>query len=182
MSHTLITAAFFALVLLQIYRYGRRSVSRQKVGPSLVLRAAIFAVIGVLLLATDAALPVPLASGLAGVLAGAGLAWYGLRHTRFERFENVSYFTPSRYIGLGVLAVFLVRTAIELAPIASHLATGSAGPMVQSGYLEHLAHNPVTAGTALLLFSYFALYWSAVMLAGSSGRLQWKSQRRDNLP
>jgi hypothetical protein len=152
--HTAILAAFIALL---IYRRFRRTVGRQKVVPSrLLIRMALLAFVGCAVLAALLAAfsPVRVLEVLAGLAAGVGAAWYGLRRTSFERRQDGVYYTPNLYVGLAVSALFLARLIYVLAVYGFSAFSDP----------QQAPYHPVTGVIAFLFIGYYVAYYVGVIL------------------
>ena len=57
------------------------------------------------------------------LVAGAVVAYFGLRLTVFDRQPDGLYYTPNRYIGLAVFAIFLIRFGFRLIENSANLQT-----------------------------------------------------------
>lgn len=163
------------VIIFVVFRRARGLLTRQKIRPSRMLfRLALFAVLGVVVLALTATHPLTLAGDLVGLALGLALAWFGLRLTRFEGLPDGAYYTPNRYIGLAVFAVFVVRYVYRFAEIAltanalaghptatpggNPFAAGAANPFAQ------YSQDPLTAAAYFLLIGYYAWYYTALLL------------------
>lgn len=150
-----------AFIAWALYRRVRRNIGRQPVTPKRMwFRIGAFCVIGVLILATslrDAQLAEAL---IAGIAAGALLAWFGLRHTRFELTPQGSFYTPHTYIGLFVSALLLGRIAYRFLMVypAMHAATqANANPF--AAYEK----SPLTLAIFGVLVGYYVAYYAGVL-------------------
>ena len=115
-----------AFIAWMLYRRMRRNIGQQRVAlKRMWLRIGIFSVIGVLVLFTSMRNAQLAEAMVAGVAAGVLLAWFGLRHTKFETTAQGSFYTPHTYIGLFVSALFLGRIAYRFLMVypAMHAAT-----------------------------------------------------------
>jgi len=110
--------ALLAILLpWSLYRRVRRNIGPQLLEPRrLKARIGVIAAVVVLI-----AFPIlqrgdfaGLGALLAGVLAGAGVAWYSLRHTRFEQKDGKDYYVPNAKIGLALSTLLLARIAYRL--------------------------------------------------------------------
>lgn len=156
-----------ALLLFVIFRRARTLLTRQKIRPTwLALRLAIFAVLGLIILILTLNNPPSLIGDLAGLAAGAGVAWVGLRLTTFERLPDGLYFTPNRYIGLGVFALFLIRLFYRIIVDAGTLSALS-GPRTLGGTanpFDQFTRDPLTTAVYFLLVGYYAGYYGLLIL------------------
>ncbi|MGA9335921.1 MAG: DUF1453 domain-containing protein [Rudaea sp.] len=150
-----------AFIAWMLYRRVRRNIGRQRITPKrMLVRIGIFSVIGVMFLVTsmrDAQLAEAMIAGLA---AGAFLAWFGLRHTKFEITPQGSFYTPHTYIGLFVSALLLGRIAYRFLMVypAMHAAAQSnADPF--AAYQK----SPLTLAIFGLLVGYYVAYYAGVL-------------------
>src|SRR4051794_6789806 len=91
------------VVLFFIFRRARGLLTRQKIQPtSMLVRIAIFLVLGTVIFIFAVGDPLILGSAAIGLILGVGIAWVGLRLTRIEHLPDGVYYTPNKYIGLAV--------------------------------------------------------------------------------
>lgn len=163
MNPRLITPLLLGVVFaLLLYRRARRSFGRQPVnGARLSLRVGVLCALAALLISTvwrDTRLAEALAGGL---VVGALLSQLGLRHTRFEASAEGRFYTPHTYIGVMVLALFLMRLIYRVATghadLAALQATGSGAPAAV------YQQNPLTLALIGLPIGYYVLYNLGVM-------------------
>lgn len=155
------------LVLFMLFRRVRSLTSRQKIRPTpMLLRMGVFLVLGVLVLIFALAQPLILGGAALGLALGAGLAWLGLRLTRIDTLADGVYYTPNKYIGLGVFALFLLRIIYRLAVVAP-----TSGPLpARSGagavnyILTQYSSDPLTTGVYFLLIGYYVCYYGVLLL------------------
>src|SRR5262249_18711250 len=125
----LVPVLFTALVLWSIYRRIRRNLGRQPVAPvRMMLRIASLALIGVLMLVLSHADLKMIAAMAGGVGGGLLLAWYALKHTRFEDTPEGRFYTPHAYIGLFVSALLIGRIVYRLVVVYSAIGAAHAAP------------------------------------------------------
>lgn len=155
-----VVAAFLALLAFGVYFRVRRTLGRQPYAPRRMrARIVVLSAIGALLLAS---LPTPAAFGAAalGSAAGLGLAVFGLRHTTFEKTDAGLFFTPSRWVGLGVTALFIGRLALRLVTafrLAEETALSGDPP------LAHLQRSALTLVFYFLFAGYYAGYYALLL-------------------
>jgi hypothetical protein len=156
-----------ALVLFVLFRRARALLTRQKIRPQMMaLRLALFAILAAVILALSLANPPALIGDVAGLAAGAAIAGLGLRLTTFDRQPDGLYYTPNRYVGLAVLALFLLRFVYRLAIQTSATGAVSGGASVASraAVLSQLTADPLTTGVFFLLVGYYAFYYVMLIL------------------
>jgi hypothetical protein len=149
---TLVLLLLVPLLAWRVYARFRRMVGRQrlsKVRPWITI--AVFA----LLIALVAS--APLAHGqfpwllAAGVAAGAGLAAYGLRKTRFEPTPQGLFYTPNAHLGIALSLLFVARIAFRFVEVYA------IDPSVPRGAAE-FARSPLTLAVFGLLSGYYIGY------------------------
>jgi hypothetical protein len=105
---------FGALIAFGVYRRVRRNIGRQPLSPArLTSRIALFSFIGGMILLMSFRDMNLFGAMLAGIAAGAGLGWFGLKHTQFEATAQGQFYTPHTYIGAFVSALFLGASLID---------------------------------------------------------------------
>jgi hypothetical protein len=145
-----------------IYRRVRRNIGRQRVQPMRMrTRIILLGVIGALSLA-GATRNLPLLEGmLAGVAAGVALAWFGLRHTQFERTDAGNFYTPHTWIGVAVSALFLGRIAYRFMIVYPHAhAASQAGANPFAAYQK----SPLTMAIFGAVIGYYIAYYAGVLM------------------
>lgn len=151
-----------ALLVWGIVRRVRRTFGRQPVQPGRIwFRIGILALAGGLVVATSVTRgPETLAALIAGLACGAVLAYFGLRHTRFEVTSEGRFYTPHTYIGLTVTLLFLGRLAYRFL----YLRTGAnamfgSDPNAAAAYQR----SPLTLGIFAVLVGYYLLFYAGVL-------------------
>lgn len=169
--------AFVLILLLASWRRLRRTIGRQCVQSGrLIIRTGIFAVIGILIIVSEVLHPLALAGALAGLAAGAIVAFFGLRLSVFERTADGFYYTPNLYVGLAVFGVFLIRIVsrvVVMLPELEHASAHSSPSYLVAGSgtgnpYAHFTSNPLTSAAILLLFGYYIFYYSGVLMKSRS--------------
>jgi hypothetical protein len=156
-----------ALILFALFRRARGLITRQKIRPNaMALRLGTFAVLGVailLLTLTNAPL---LLGDLIGLALGAGVAWVGLRLTAFDRQPDGLYYTPNKYIGIGVFVLFALRLIYKLVVGLSAVDTLAGTTPRGAGLyaLSQLSSDPLTTAVYFLLIGYYAFYYTMLIL------------------
>ena len=98
------------LIALALYSRLRRSVGRQRVRPRRMSWRIGFLIFGTLMLGLSPPhSPALIAALFAGVAVGVGVAWFSLRHTRFEQ-EYVAGEVRKRNVAVDI-AVFIQEGA-----------------------------------------------------------------------
>ncbi len=156
-----------ALVLFAIFRRARALFTRQKIRQeSMMLRLGIFGVLGVVVLALSLTDSLILLGDLAGLVAGAVVAYFGLRLTTFDRQPDGLYYKPNPYIGIAVFAVFLVRFGYRLIETLPYVQTvaqqaRSGGAITIS---SQFAGDPITGASYFLMIGYYVFYYVTLIL------------------
>ena len=99
-------------------------------------------------------------SAALGSVGGIALAVFGLRHTRFEKTDAGLFFTPNRWVGLGVTALFVGRLAVRLVT-AFRLAEESA--LSGDSPLSHMHRSALTLVFYFLFAGYYAGYYALLL-------------------
>jgi hypothetical protein len=154
------TVLVTAIVAFGIYRRVRRNIGRQTLTAGRqYARMAIFTVICLLAAASGHALqPVGLAYIISGLIVGAAVGWFALRHTEFEATPEGYFYTPHLYIGIGVTALFIGRILYRvtvLYSMTSSMGTGKPAPAPDN--------NPLTLGILFLTAGYYIVYCTGLL-------------------
>lgn len=151
-----------ALVTWGIVRRLRRTFGRQPVQPArLWFRIGVLTLAGGLVTATSVMRGAEMLEALiAGLACGAVLAYFGLRHTRFEVTPQGRFYTPHTYIGLAVTLLFLGRLVYRFLYLSSG-ANGmfAADPSAAAAY----SRSPLTVGIFAVLVGYYVLFYAGVL-------------------
>jgi hypothetical protein len=174
-------ALIVAVLVFVIVRRARALIGRQKIrSSSLMLRLAIFAVLGGVVIAATITHPVNLLGDLVGLVIGAVVAWYGLRLTSFEHTPDGIYYTPNMYIGLAVFAVFLVRFGYRMLLIVLQANTLAAQSSVSgtNSFSQYYGRDPYTTAAYFILIGYYVVYYTALLLrhrqeTGATATARW---------
>ena len=164
MDPKLITPVLIAaLVAWGIARRLRRTFGRQAVQPGRIwLRIGILTLAGGLVVVTSVTRGAGMLEALiAGLACGAGLAWVGLRHTRFEMTPEGRFYTPHTYIGLAVTLLFLGRVLYRFLYV-SNGANGMFAPDPSAAVAYQ--RSPLTVGIFAVLVGYYVLFYAGVLL------------------
>ena len=84
--------------------------------------------------------------------------------TRFERGPNRDYFTPNTYLGLAVFGIFLARLVYRYVQVSGQMQTLSASGQPPAAGLGSLTSSPLTAALLLMVFGYYLIYESGLLL------------------
>jgi hypothetical protein len=148
-------------VVLMLARRVARNIGRQPLRPvRMQIRIGLLAVIGVFL-AIGALRDLSLLGALmAGVVSGAALGWFGLRHTKFEATAEGKFYTPHTYIGMVVSALLIGRLAYRF--IVVYPAMQVAEQADQNPFAA-FQRSPLTLAIFGVLIGYYVLYYIGVL-------------------
>ena len=148
------------LVVFFVYRRIRRSIGRQMLSRArLVLRAVVLGLIGALLLPAMGRGWQQFAAASAGLLSGAGLAWWGASQTRFARQNGALYYVPHTLTGVIVALLFIGRLAYRFVQHYAAVHSGVANDDYNL-YSAAMMRTPLTLGIFYLLVGYYVCYYS----------------------
>jgi len=151
------------LLALIVWRRVNRTFGRQRIQRKrMLMRIAMFAVIGALL-ALSGFHHIALAEGLlGGILIGGAIGMIGLRLTRFE-VDPVKgdCYVPNPWIGALLTVLLLGRLAWRLMVLWPLLQQAEATPGMQpTGYTS----SPLTMLVIGLLVGYYIVYFSGLLI------------------
>jgi hypothetical protein len=150
------------IVVFAIFRRVRRNIGRQPVQPTAMqFRIALLALVAVLIAVPALRDMLLIGAFGAGIVAGAALGWFGLRHTKFERTAEGSFYTPHTYIGLALSALLIGRIAYRLLTVYPPLNAASQG--TGQVPLAALQTSPLTLAIFGVLIGYYTLYYAGVL-------------------
>jgi hypothetical protein len=155
------------VVLFLIFRRARGLLTRQKIKQtSMLVRIAIFLVLGTVIFIVALGDQVTLGSAVIGLILGVGTAWVGLRLTLIETLPDGVYYTANKYIGLFVFAVFLLRFVYKIAESVTTVSALEAQPggLRGSNPLSQIGGDPLTTGAYFLLIGYYVCYYAVLLL------------------
>lgn len=157
MDPKVITPLLLSIVLAwTIYRRVRRSFGRQPVNVGRVqFRIGILALLAALVLASAMHATALFGAFIAGVAGGATLAYFGLRHTKFEVTAQGRFYTPHTYLGLLVTALFIGRMIFRFLTI--YLEPGIAAQSNQNPF-DAYQRSPLTLALFGVLIAYYAVF------------------------
>jgi Protein of unknown function (DUF1453). len=152
------------VILFVMYRRFKRTVGFQPFKPGrLKVRIGIFSVIGILLLATGFPHPAIYLSDALGIACGAVIAYYAIKHSRFElRDETLFYRT---HVGIETLVVLLFIGRIAFR-IIEMIGNGGTTPMDQTAQMQQYTNDPITAVIFFLLVAYYIGYFTFILRKG----------------
>lgn len=149
-------------MLFVVYRRFKRSIGFQPFKPHrLKLRIGIFSFIGLALLTAGFVHPILFGADALGLACGAVIAYYAIKHSKFEqRVDNLYYRT---HIGIEtfVVALFVGRLAYRFVVLFSMgQQPASANNPAQ---MQQMANDPWTAITFFLIIAYYIGYYTFVI-------------------
>jgi hypothetical protein len=162
MSHDpYVFAAMAVLILFALYRRFRSVIGRQPLSPArLKTRIAMLALVSVLFGFRALQSPAMMSAGVAGLAAGAAVAWWGLKLTRFDVMPGGIFYTPNPYLGVALGALLIGRIVyrfVFLYPAlqTAHAETGNAF----AGYTK----SPLTFALFALVIGYYLVYCAGLI-------------------
>jgi len=166
MTHAPTLAIALPLLALAVFARIRRNVGRQRVRPGRMrFRIAFLSLAWLALGFSRRFNPELSGSLLAGTAAGVALAWFALRHTRFEFTDEARYYYPNLYIGLAVSALFISRIIYRLIVLSpAFQAAAQDDAALRSMSLLYGARTPLTLALLGLVVGYYAAYYSGVLV------------------
>lgn len=138
-------------------QFGRQPIRRGR----MLVRIAIFALLGVLMALFGLRHPPLLESLLGGVVMGIALGMVGLRLTRFERrADSGDGYIPNPWIGAVLTALLVGRLAWRFAVVMPQMTAVEPGI---SG-APTLGYSPLTMLVFGLLVGYYVAYFSGLLV------------------
>ena len=149
-------AAVTAVVAFGVYRRVRRNIGRQVLTATRqYVRMALISVLCVVLAFLHPLQPLALAYIVSGLIVGAAIGWFALRHTEFAATPEGYFYTPHLYIGIAVTALFVGRLLYRLVLVYDTTQTAGAVPAPDN--------NPLTLGILFLTGSYYIVYCTGLL-------------------
>ncbi|MFK2878171.1 DUF1453 domain-containing protein [Rhodanobacter hydrolyticus] len=168
-AHLMNYVIIVPLVVLMIWRRISRNFGRQPIRRGrMIVRIAIFAVIGALLMLAGLH-DIRLAEGLlGGAVVGAALGFAGLRLTRFETDPvKGDCYVPNPWIGAVLTALLLGRLVWRFMALTPQMqqaqalaASAPPGTSMQMGYQA----SPLTMLLIGLLVGYYIVYFAGLLV------------------
>jgi hypothetical protein len=149
------------VILFLLFRRIRRSVGRQPLRRnSLRFRLVLLLVVGGMLLLSPTMTPASRPAAILGLLVGAGLAAFSLRHTKLESTSTGQFYTPHVYIGLAVIALLITRMGYRLIQVYS-----VGGPVAAMGpnAVPAAVSTPLTFGFLFTTIGYYVCYLGGLL-------------------
>ena len=161
----LMPAVIAVLIGWRMYRRVRRLIGRQPVRVKRLTLTAIFFPILLVLVSLSGLRDIALLEGVvAGAAIGVGLAWIGLRLTRFETTAEGYFFVPNATIGVAISILFIGRLIYRFGVL--YFANGNVDPSAMRSF----GSSPLT----LAIFGVVAAYYTAFAI----GVLLWYRKAR----
>jgi hypothetical protein len=151
-------AAISAIVAFGVYRRVRRNIGRQTLTATRqYVRMTIFTVVCLVLAFIQPLHPAGVAYIASGLILGAIVGWFALRHTEFAATPQGYFYTPHLYIGIAVTALFIGRLLYRM--VLLYDAAGTAG----TGMRPAPDYSPLTLGILFLTASYYIVYCTGLL-------------------
>ncbi|GGH87830.1 disulfide bond formation protein DsbB [Pullulanibacillus pueri] len=166
--HQYSTVLIIILIAFAIYRRIRRNIGWQPLSLTrLKIRMVLFVVIGLIFFAGSIMHPLSLISDVIGIAIGIGLAYYGIKHTRFETRGGQWFYQPNTWIGGVVTLLFLGRflyrfyTMYEIGAFNNTQSTSLSSGNMDAFNLS--GSSPWSTGLILIMFAYYIFYYIHLM-------------------
>jgi hypothetical protein len=151
-------AAVTAIVAFGVYRRVRRNIGRQTLTAARqYVRMSIFTVLCVVLAFAQPLHPAGVAYIASGLIVGAAIGWFALRHTEFEATPQGYFYTPHLYIGIAVTALFIGRLLYRM------VLFYDAAKQTGIGMNQNPDSSPLTLGVLFLTASYYIVYCTGLL-------------------
>jgi len=151
-------AAITAIVAFGVYRRVRRNIGRQTLtARRQYIRMTLITVVCVVLALLHPLEPIAVAYMCSGLIVGAIVGWFALRHTEFEATPTGYFYTPHLYIGIAVTALFVGRLLYRVISVYAAAAGSATGPVPPPG------SSPLTLGILFLTASYYIVYCTGLL-------------------
>ena len=161
-TSAMVMIAVVPLIVWRMYSRIRRLIGRQRSRAWRHWCAAILFPLLVVLLGLGVLMsPLALGALVAGLVAGVGLAAWGLRLTKFEKTDLGYFYTPSAHIGIALSVVFIARVGFRLAQVAA--LTGAEAQLATQDF----GRSPLTLVIVGMMAAYYACY--------AIGLLRWRA-------
>jgi hypothetical protein len=163
-SPGLLPALLLPFLAWRVYRRFHRNVGRQPLRRGRLLTGiVVFAAISLLLLAVTFSAPRLMGSLGGGLAAGVGLAFVGLRLTRFEIGEDRHFYTPNTYIGVALTLMLAGRILYRFSVLYF------SGPAVPAGAPAFM-QSALTLAMIGLTAGYYIAYNFGVIRKAEGGQ------------
>ncbi len=150
-----------AVVGFAIFRRVRRTIGRQPYQPRrMQVRMIVLGLAGAIALAFSFRNVEVGGAMVAGLVAGAALGLFGLRHTKFETTPQGQFYTPHMFIGLFVTLLFLGRLAYRFLIV---MPTLQAAAQADANPYASFQKSPLTMAIFGIVIGYYIAYYGAVI-------------------
>jgi hypothetical protein len=154
------TLILVPLIGFLLYRRARSSFGEQRIVVGrMVLRMVLLGVVTAVVLAT-ARTTWGFAAAGAGAILGVVLARVALVHTHVAVNAAGPVYTPNKWIGIGITALFLGRLGARFFTVYRTVAT--AQPGAQAPF--DVQRSPLTAGIIFLMAGYYIAYYAGILV------------------
>jgi hypothetical protein len=161
-----VLAVFVALFAFALFRRFRSLFGRQLLQPArLKTRIAVLSLVALLLAMRGLHSTNLAAAGVGGLIAGAALAYLGLRLTRFDAMPGGIFYTPNGYIGAILSALLLGRIVYRmqvLYPVMHAAQTETGNPF--AGFQR----SPLTVALFGIVIGYYLAYCAGLLIRGAA--------------
>ncbi|MCM3626001.1 cytochrome c biogenesis protein CcdC [Paenibacillus glycanilyticus] len=154
------------VILFIMYRRFKRSIGFQPFKPGrLKMRIGLFCVIGILLLVTGFPHPAIYLSDALGIACGAVIAYYAIKHSRFEQRDDTLFYRTHVGIETLVVLLFIGRIAFRVIEMFGEGGTMAMNPNLNGGtaQMQQYTNDPLTAATFFLLVAYYIGYYTFIL-------------------
>lgn len=153
-----IIAVVAVLLCYRLYQRFRANIGPQRVSERrLILRAVIFAALGVFLALAPGVSRLSQEAMGTGLVLGVLLGALGLNHTRFEKRGEQPFYIPNTYIGLGVTALFIGRIAYRIVTVYPQMQQQAGGALPRPHWFGP-QQSPLTLALFGLVVGYYVVY------------------------
>jgi uncharacterized protein YacL len=162
MEHMGSTLLIMVIVAFAIYRRVKRTVGYQKLSRSrLIFRTVMFGLLGCVFLYVGMLHPINLVADGVGLVAGLVLAYYAIKHIRFEKREDAWYYRTTLWVEITVIVLLLGRIAYKL--LSMYLYNPAAFESGAASSLESYTKDPLTVGIFFVLISFYIRYFTYLL-------------------
>lgn len=157
---------YIALIVLILFRRLKRSFGFQKFNETtLIVRMVIFGLITLVILSTSITYPMAFLYDGIGIIAGLILAYFGTKHAKFEKRENVLYFRTHGWIEITVIVLFLARFVYRIILMKDTFQPGNETPQELQAHVQSI-QDPFTSAVIFTFCTYYIGYFSFVLKEG----------------
>jgi hypothetical protein len=168
MNHAMSLLLPAVLIGFGVYRRIRRTVGYQKLEPRrLIVRSVLFTVLGLMIVTLAVRHPIQLVGDAVGLIGGLTLAYYGIRHLKFEKREQGWFYRTHGIVEAIVLALFIGRVVYRIVELAL-IAPGATGPAPGAGGAGanpygDISRDPLTSAVFFVLVSYYVRFFTYLL-------------------